>query len=110
MKDVPKRLKRLMRQQLAAAHEEELRRAILPLAETFDLWRDGRMTSGDLAERIHAFHQGPVRDLWKMYNQGSPEMVLGRAIAEGILAREGLSSDLLDHLQSAIEYYESDGS
>jgi hypothetical protein len=68
------------------------------------------MTSGDLAERIRAFHQGPARDLWKMYNRRSREMVLGRAIAEGILDREGLSSELLDHLQSAIEYYESDES
>jgi len=31
------------------AHEEELRRALVPLAEKFDLWRQGQVSSGKLA-------------------------------------------------------------
>src|SRR5919197_5865455 len=38
MVDIPKRVKRLLRECAAAAHEEELRRALVPIAEAFKRW------------------------------------------------------------------------
>ena len=38
MADAPKRIKRLLREYAAAAHEEELRRALLPVSEGFKRW------------------------------------------------------------------------
>jgi len=67
MADIPKRVKRLLRECAAAAHEEELRRALLPIAEAFKRWEQGELGSGDLSELIHRFHQGPARDLYLRY-------------------------------------------
>ena len=106
MKDPPKAIKRLLLEQLAVAYEEELHRALVPLAEAFDEWRRGQVTSRELAERIHAFHEGPAQDLWKKYEEGSPELLLGYAITNGILSREGLPPKLRKHLESAIRFHE----
>ena len=59
--DIPKRVKRLLREYASAAHEEELRRALLALAEAFKRWEHGDLDSGELSDLIHRFHQGPAR-------------------------------------------------
>ena len=68
MADVPKRIKRLLREYAAAGHEEELRRALLPVSEAFGRWARRELGSGELSEIIHRFHQGPARELWIRYN------------------------------------------
>jgi hypothetical protein len=64
MADAPKRIKRLLREYAGAAHEEELRRALLPVSEAFGQWARRELSSGELSEIIHRFHQGPARELW----------------------------------------------
>jgi hypothetical protein len=61
MRDIPKQIKRLLREQAMLAHEEELRRALLPIAAAFEEWKKGEISSGELSIRIHEFHQGPSR-------------------------------------------------
>jgi hypothetical protein len=68
MKDVPKRVKRLLGEAAGAAYEEELRRALLPVAGAFKRWEPGALASGDLSDIIHRFHQGPSRELFLRYN------------------------------------------
>jgi len=46
MADTPKRIKRLLREQGGRAHEEELRRALVPVAEAFKRWEHGELGSG----------------------------------------------------------------
>lgn len=107
MPELPKHLKRLLREHAGQAHEEELRRALLPLADDFDRWRRGEMSSGELSERIHAFHHGPAREIWKRYNHATPELTVAHAIGEGILPRDGVAPELLEVLGPALSFYES---
>ena len=109
MHDVPKNVKQLLRKHAAAAHEEELRRALLPLAEAFKKWEEGQLGSGELSELIHEFHQGPARELWVRYNPGSTSnlvMPVAYAIVTGVLDRETIPPALLEHLARAMEFYE----
>ena len=108
MADTPKRIRRLLREYAAAAHEEELRRALLNVAEAFKRWERRELGSGELSEIIHTFHQGPARDLWVRYNTAHLEMAVAYAISSGVLARETIPADLLDHLAGAIEFYQSE--
>jgi hypothetical protein len=104
--DVPKRIKRLLRELAAEAHEEELRRALVPLAEAFKRWERRELGSGELAELIHEFHQGPARELYLRYtapHQGPP---VAYAIVEGILDRRAIPAEVLDYLARTIEFYE----
>lgn len=106
MAETPKRIRRLLREYAAAAHEEELRRALLPVAEAFKRWERRELDSGELSEIIHKFHQGPARDLWVRYNTGHPEMAVALAITTGLLSRDTMPAEMLDHLAAPMRFYE----
>ena len=108
MADTPKRIKRLLREYAAAAHEEELRRALILVAEAFTRWERRELGSGELSEIIHQFHQGPARELWVRYNTTHPEMAVAFAVTRGVLNRETLPVELLDHLARAMRFYEEE--
>ena len=92
------------------AHEEELRRALLPIAAAFGRWQAGQLGSGELTEVIHAFHQGPARELWRKYNSGPREFAVARAILSGVIERDQVPPDVLEHCRGAIEYLATDPS
>lgn len=104
--DPPKRIKRLLRIHAAAAHEEELRRALQPVAGAFKRWEDGKLRSRALSEVIRTFEQGPVRDLYVRYNSGVPEASVAYAIAAGVLQRGAVDPELLEYLAAGIRFYE----
>ena len=106
MADVPKPIKRLLREYAAAAHEEELRRALLPISEAFGRWASAELGSGELSEIIHRFHQGPARELWVRYNTPHLEIPVAFAITTGVLGRETIPAELLEHLAGALRFYE----
>jgi hypothetical protein len=106
MADVPKRIKRLLREHAAAAHEEELRRALFPLSEAFGRWARRELGSSELSEIIHRFHQGPARELWVRYDTSHLEMPVAFAITNSVLRRETIPAELLEHLAGALRFYE----
>ena len=108
MAELTKRVKRLMRECAAAAHEAELHRALLPLAEAFQQWARGDLDSFALSEMIHKFHQGPAREIWVRYttNQLLPSAI-AHAIATGALDRAAVPAEVLDHVVGLIEFYET---
>lgn len=109
MDDIPKRIKRALRELAGRAYDEELRRALLPLAEAFQRWQRGEVPSFELTEMIHKFHQGPARDLWVRYNHSMLTSVVAFAIANGIVDRTKVEPEVLQFLSSAIEFYEAEG-
>jgi hypothetical protein len=106
MADIPKRVKRLLRECAAAAHEEELRRALLPIAEAFRLWEQGGLGSGELSELIHRFHQGPARELYVRYDTNQLEAPVAYAIVRGVLDRKAGPPEVLEHVARMIRFYE----
>jgi len=107
--EMPKRLKRALREAAMAAHEEELRRALVPLDAAFQRWRAGDVGSGELAELIHEFHDGPARELFKRYNYGQLDLAVAHAIVAGILDRSRLPGELVEALGRAIAFHEERG-
>jgi hypothetical protein len=108
MREPTKSLKRLVREYASRAHEEELRRALLELADAFDGWRAGKISNGELSDRIHRFHDGTAREIFKSYSHRLVEQPLARAIAEGVLDRSQVPGELLEYLAGAIEFYEAE--
>src|SRR2546428_11640227 len=105
MAETPKRIKRLLREYAAVAHEEELRRALLPVAEAFKRWEREELDSGELSEIIHKFHQGPARDLWVRYNTAHLEMAVAFSITTGPLCREGNPPPFVGPLPGPLRLY-----
>jgi len=107
MTEPTKRLKRLLREYCSRAHEEELRRALDDLASDFDAWKAGKISGDELSDRIHRFHDGASREIFKTYNTRPIEPALARAIAEGILDRSQVPTELLEYLAGSIAFYEA---
>lgn len=106
MHQYPKHIKRLIREYAAQAYEIELGQALGELEQQFALWRSGQISAGELSDRIHAFHQGPSRELWGRYNARIEDMLVAQAIVTGLLPRETIPAELLEALQSKIDFLE----
>ena len=82
--------------------------ALLPVSERFRRWERGELGSSELSEIIHQFHQGPARELWVRYNTPHLEMAVAFAITTGLLARDTIPGELLEHLGGAMRFYEGE--
>jgi hypothetical protein len=107
MQELPKRLKRLIREWEEEAHERELHRELSKLDESFAEWRRGAIGSGEMSYRIHEWEIGPSRALFKEYNDGSPEMSLAYAIVIGIVQEDEVPPEVLEAIANAIAFYRS---
>ena len=107
MEEIPKPVKRALRQLASAAHEEELHRALVPLRAKFDRWARGELSSGELRDSIHEFRQGPLRQLFARYNSGMPDAAVAHAIVSGFINRSNVPPTVLPHLARALAFYES---
>ena len=85
------------------AWESELHDALEGLFEDFCRWADNGYSSRELSERIHEFHDGTSRELYKRY-AGLPAIVaVARAIAIGAIDETALSPSLQEKLADEIE-------
>jgi hypothetical protein len=107
MQEPSKKVKRLLREQAAIAHERELHRELAKLDGTFAEWRNGAISSEELTYRIHKYDTGPARELWKRYNSGPAEISVAYAIVVGILDRDEVPAELLEAISRQIDWFES---
>jgi hypothetical protein len=105
MHDVPRRIKRLLREYAGRAHEEELRRELQPIAAGFDEWRRGSVDTWELCDRIHEFHNGAARRLFNLYTDRDPTTAVAHAIHTGVIPRDQVPEELLEHLENALALY-----
>jgi hypothetical protein len=106
MKEYSKSVARYIRQYARAAHEEELRRALQPLAAKFDEWRASSLSSDELSDAIHVFHDGPSRELFKFYAQPALlDSAVAYAIARGVLDEGTIDPAVLEALAPLIRFY-----
>lgn len=101
--DVPKRLKRLLRECAGRAHEIELRQALVSLADAFKRWERGELDSFELSDLIHRFHQGTAREIYLRYETPYHAPAVAHAIATGMLDRTTVPPELLDYLADFLE-------
>lgn len=110
MPDASKRIKRLVREYAAIAHDRELGQALRELGGQFERWWSGEIRAADLNDRIRQFHDGPSRDVWRKYATNRLEPAIGFAVATGILRKEELPAELLQHLAGLIDFYKAEQS
>jgi len=105
-KSYSKRIKKLIREYSAEAHERELQRELVRLDRSFNGWREGTMGSGELSYRIHEWETGPSRNLYKKYNRGEAHSNVAYAIAVGILDQAEVPEELLEALAGPISMFQ----
>lgn len=105
MQEVPKRIKRHVREWARIAHERDLRNALKERRAEFDRWERAEIDSFELNERVHRFHQDAAREIWKRYATTHLEPAVAAAVAAGVLRKEELPPEVLQHIARLIEFY-----
>jgi NADH dehydrogenase FAD-containing subunit len=65
----------------------------------------GDIASSELSNLIHKFHQGRPRELFVKYNTNHLEAPLTHAIVTGVLDKDKIPPELLEHLAASIKFY-----
>ena len=99
-----KKQKAELRRLAGLAHERELSAALSNLESEFGRWRRGEISVFELNDRIHRFHHGVSRDLYKLYDPRDAEIVVPGAIARGTLKEQEVDPALLRNVADLIEF------
>jgi hypothetical protein len=110
MQNTPKAMKRLLREWAGIAHDRDLSQALSELHGQFGRWERGEISSFELNEFVHQFHDGASREIWKRYATNQLEPAVASAVAAGVLRKEELPPELVQSVAGLIEFYEADQS
>jgi len=99
-----KKLKAALRECTRLAWEAEMRGALLPLALMFDEWKSEKLSTSDLNQAIHEYHNGAAREIWRRFATDDPTMPLAYAVASGVLPKDSLPAEVLEHIASKVEH------
>lgn len=88
--DLTKADNRKVRQLTVIAWERELRDEIRGIAAAINEMENGSLSPFDVNERIHKFHNGASRDLYKQHSESLPWLGVSRAYFDGVLTDDDL--------------------
>ena len=97
-----------MRQLRDIAFEHELDQELALLYQDFQKWRNKAIDGFELNGRIHKYHQGPSQEVWKTYNYMDLDMAVSRAVALGFLKKEDIQEDILEIIETRIDFFRGD--
>lgn len=99
--DLPKALKREIRDLAGVLHERLLAAELRKLEAEFARWREGALDAIELSTLIHRFHEGPPRQLWLQFNTNNVKVLsvhLKEGLEEGVMRAEEFSEEALRFL------------
>lgn len=103
MPEFSKTVKQRIRALGAIAHERKLTGALAELEREFVRWREGALDAFELSDRIHAFHDGTAREIWKAYASNAMlDAQVAHDIAAGTIAADEAGTEVLAALEPAI--------
>ena len=92
-----------LRELASEAWELELHGALEELFEDFCSWADNGYSSSELSERIHQFHNGTSRELYRRYTGLPPLVAVARAVAVGVMDEAALPPAIQEKIADEIE-------
>lgn len=106
MKELGKAAKQHFRELAGIAHERELNLAFQELHREFERWQRGELHPFELNDRIHRFHQGVSRDLYKKSFYGDADTLVASAVGQGILKKEKVKLEFYSAIERILELRE----
>ena len=107
MRDYPKPIKKWLRELMGTAYERELQRELRQLDQSFAAWRAGRLSSGELSERVHQYDAGPSGALYNHYHHSPPDLAVAYALVVGILQPDEVPPEVLAALSGPLHFYQA---
>ena len=107
MAEPSKKMKKLLRQHAGRAWEAETAAALRALSLKFDEWKNGRLSSADLHDAIHQYHDGVGREIWNRFATNKAELPIAHAVSEGFVTKESLPPEVLEHIGPLLEFFQN---
>ena len=104
--DLSKKEKRELRELVGQCYEQHLEEHLEELYEDFQKWGGKHIGAVELTDRIHKFHDGAARELYKMYIMTPPEIAIIYAIRNKIITKDELETNIIKKLASHLELLE----
>ena len=99
--DLPKALKREIRQLAGVVHERLLAMELRKLDAEFARWRLGEIDALELSALVHKFHEGPPRELWLKFNTNDVRILswfVTEALADRMIREDEVSAEVRQFL------------
>lgn len=96
-----------LRSLVEEAWNQELTEKLTDLYEDFCRWGGDEISAFELTDRIHTFHDGAARELYKRYALCDSVAAVSSAIAAGIISKDDLDASLRKKLAREIELFEN---
>lgn len=100
-----KKKRKYYRKLAGIAYERELSNALNELQGEFTKWQNGEIDSFELNQKVHEFHHGVSRDLYKLYDMGHEWITAPGAIYRGIIAEDELEEPYKAELMATVELH-----
>lgn len=97
-----KKQRRELRELQGRAWERELGGALQELRRDFELWEKGEISVFELSDRIHEFHNGRSRELYKLYSGSRDHFLVSHLTVRGVIDEAELSDDLREAIKDDI--------
>jgi len=104
-----KRERAALRNLAAEAHDHELQNALTDLYDEFCVWGGDGMSAFDLNDKIHEFHDGISRELYKTYVLSDPELAVTIGIFRKTINLDDIDKNLREKLKPMVEGFERMG-
>ena len=93
--DLTKAQRRKLAELAGLAYQRDLDAELAKLDAQFQRWRAGELSGHDLSDLIHAFHQGPSRELFKTYDPSVRAFAVVHAMRRGVLTETEIGAEIL---------------
>jgi hypothetical protein len=97
-KDLTKAQRRRLTELAALAYQRELDAELGKLEAEFRRWRSGELSPHELSDLIHAFHNGPSRELFSRYDRKFRDLAVAGAVRRGVLSEVEVGPEILSLL------------
>ena len=102
--DFTKSERKRIRQLASLAWERGLRIELQKIAGAMEEMESGGLTAFEVTDRIHQFHDGPSRDLYKQFSKSVPWLEVCRAHIDGTLSDDDIA-DASDNIRDGIREF-----
>ena len=85
--------------------DRELDLYLSELENRFREWRQGTVSSTELSDLIHEFHDGSARAVYSTYGQMKGDEIVARAVGVGLLREDEVSTEIREALAVLVTHF-----
>ena len=100
MNDLTKKQKKHLRELTEIAYERDLSRCLEVVSKNFDAWKKNEISTWDLNQLIHEYHNEIARELYKSYVMTDSIFSVAFGVAQGVISLDDVDKTFREKISS----------